>query len=331
MTSSARPSWRRRILAVPTPVVFVASVVPAIVLLASQGVLTEAAAATARLRPQLLAAALLLYAVGLILLSLRWHALARMAGAAAPAPAAAEVFLTSVVVNYAAPIGLAVPTRALLSTRDLGLSGTGAGAVTLWEALLDFGLLAAIGLLWLLLGGTAAVAAIGERGFGWALVALALAGGVALALFATAAASGRLRTKLRRFSADTLAMPRRRPTAAVAALGLSVAFWALQGLVLRILLEGYGVAAPSGELLLGLLGWPVLVGMLSPVPGGAGVREALMVAVAGLAGVDGAAVLLAAVTYRVALFASLPIVFGLTRIWRHHHPAPASAEGGLHG
>jgi uncharacterized membrane protein YbhN (UPF0104 family) len=59
--------------------------------------------------------------------------------------------------------------------------------------------------------------------------------------------------------------------------------------------------------------------MLSPVPGGAGVREALMVAVAQARGLDEAAVaavLIAAVAYRVALFLAIPPLFLAARLWR---------------
>jgi uncharacterized membrane protein YbhN (UPF0104 family) len=60
---------------------------------------------------------------------------------------------------------------------------------------------------------------------------------------------------------------------------------------------------------------PVLVGMLSPVPGGAGIREALMIGIAHVEGVDSAIVLLAALMYRVALFAAIPIVYAGVRVW----------------
>jgi uncharacterized membrane protein YbhN (UPF0104 family) len=56
--------------------------------------------------------------------------------------------------------------------------------------------------------------------------------------------------------------------------------------------------------------------MLSPVPGGAGVREALMAGMAGLEGIPAAPVVLAAVCYRLALFAVTPIVWGLLRMTR---------------
>jgi hypothetical protein len=60
---------------------------------------------------------------------------------------------------------------------------------------------------------------------------------------------------------------------------------------------------------------PVLVGMLSPVPGGAGIREALMIGVARVEGADTAIVLVAALVYRVALFLAIPILYLAVRIW----------------
>jgi uncharacterized membrane protein YbhN (UPF0104 family) len=74
-----------------------------------------------------------------------------------------------------------------------------------------------------------------------------------------------------------------------------------------------GSPAPL-SLLLGLMGLPVLIGMLSPVPGGAGVREGLMAAAAGLAGYPAAPVLLAAIAYRLVLFVVTPLVWGAVRL-----------------
>jgi uncharacterized membrane protein YbhN (UPF0104 family) len=71
---------------------------------------------------------------------------------------------------------------------------------------------------------------------------------------------------------------------------------------------------------LGLISLPILVGMLSPVPGGAGIRELIMIAVAKVHDVDSAPVLLAALTYRIALFASIPILYAGVRFWLSRSP-----------
>jgi uncharacterized membrane protein YbhN (UPF0104 family) len=83
--------------------------------------------------------------------------------------------------------------------------------------------------------------------------------------------------------------------------------------VMAALLSVFG-APPSPSLLLGVMGLPVLIGMVSPIPGGAGVREALMAAAARLEGVPVGPVVLAAVAYRLALFVVTPVVWGGVRL-----------------
>jgi uncharacterized protein (TIRG00374 family) len=114
--------------------------------------------------------------------------------------------------------------------------------------------------------------------------------------------------------ATILVSPRRRPEDALRAGGITIAYWIAQGFVLWTLLRAItGESDPT--LALGVVTVPVLLGMLSGLPGGAGVREGLMVAVAKAHGADSAEVLVAAVTYRLALFAAIPILYGAVRLW----------------
>ena len=118
-TSSPRRRWFSPLLAVPTPVIFVVAAALATLLFWRQGRLTEIVDSVRDVHPGRVVAILLVYAASILLLGIRWHALVRMAGGAPHWTSSAEVFLTSVIVNYAAPIGLAVPTRAALTVRDL--------------------------------------------------------------------------------------------------------------------------------------------------------------------------------------------------------------------
>jgi len=95
---------------------------------------------------------------------------------------------------------------------------------------------------------------------------------------------------------------------------VSLFYWIVQAVVLSIFLKALD-GDTSIKLILGLVTIPVLVGMLSPVPGGAGIREALMIGVAHVEGADSAVVLLAALIYRIALFAAIPIVYAGVRVW----------------
>jgi uncharacterized protein (TIRG00374 family) len=111
-----------------------------------------------------------------------------------------------------------------------------------------------------------------------------------------------------------LLAPKQRPAEAAHALGVTLVYWIVQGVVLALLVRAMHVET-TFEFILGLTSLPILVGMLSPVPGGAVVREALMYVVARLADAPGGEVVAAAVIYRIALFGAIPILYALTRFW----------------
>ena len=138
---------------------------------------------------------------------------------------------------------------------------------------------------------------------------------MAVAAAAVLYRSPSVRVRVAPFTEQVLSGPGRHPALAVLAVGLTAAFWGAQIGVMAGLLGIFGVF-PSPPLLLGVMGLPVLIGMLSPVPGGAGVREALMAAAAGLEGIPAGPVVLAAVAYRLALFAVTPVVWGMVRLAR---------------
>ncbi len=315
----------RRLSAIPTPLIFAFSIVLALLLLLWEGALGDVGPAIRRADAWTIVAGLLLYLAGLALLCLRWHLLVRMIKGASHAPRAAEAFLTSVVINYAAPISLAVPSRAALTKRALGLSASETGAVALWEIATDVLVLGLASLLWLAVGGRDAdlipAASSGVLVVVGVMLA-AVAGAVALTVF-VARARPRVWERVRKMARTTLTYPARRPTDALLAVATSVVYWTAQCAVLWLLLDAIG-QRPGSALVLGLISLPVLVGMLSPVPGGAGVREALMLAVARVHDADGASVLLAAVTYRIALFASIPVLYALVRVWLRLDPSPQS-------
>ena len=322
MESHASPGTRslvRRslnsLIAVPTPVIFIAAAAIAGVLLWRRGALQDVAVAIRNADPWQLGAILAAYSGSIFVLGMRWHVLVRMVEGSPAWTASSEVFLTSVIVNYAAPIGLAVPTRAALSVRDLGLTPLQSGAVVAWEAGLDFAALALVSAAWIAGSGAAALQPMPVDPRAVAAAATACAGAVAATmLIVRASAHGpRLAGAIRR----TLAFPGQNPLLAAIAVVLTGAFWGTQIGVMALLLEVVGVS-PAPSLLLGLMGLPILIGMLSPVPGGAGVREGLMAAAARLEGEPVGPVVLAAVAYRLALFVVTPIVWGAVRFTRSH-------------
>jgi glycosyltransferase 2 family protein len=311
--TARRRRWYSPLLAVPTPVIFAVAAALATILLWRQGGLTEIVDSVRGVHPARVVAILLVYAASILVLGMRWHALVRMAGGAPHWSSSAEVFLTSVIVNYAAPIGLAVPTRAALTVRDLELSPGQSGAVVGWEAALDVMALTVISAAWLLLGGSDLVQTMDVDAR--VLTLVVVAGALSLIAMGALSRSTAIRSRIVPFAGRMLSSPAEHPMLALLALALTSGFWAMQTAIMGALLQLFGVAV-SLSLLCGIMGVPVLVGMLSPVPGGAGVREALMAAAARLAGTAAGPVVLAAVAYRLALFLVTPLVWGAVRLAR---------------
>ena len=308
-----RRRWYSPLLAVPTPVIFSLAAAIATLVLWRQGGLAEIVVSVRDVHPGRIVGILLVYAASILLLGIRWHTLVRMAGGAPQWTSSAEVFLTSVIVNYAAPIGLAVPTRAALTVRDLKLSPGQSGAVVGWEAALDVLALAIISAIWLVLGGSELVQTISVEGWVIALLAVVVAlGAVAIG---GASRSPVIRSRIAPFASRMLSSPVEHPILALLAVALTGGFWGIQLAIMAALLLLFGVDV-SPSLLLGIMGVPVLIGMLSPVPGGAGVREALMAAAARLGGAAAAPIVLAAIAYRLALFLVTPLVWGAVRLVR---------------
>lgn len=330
--SSLIPWWRvglQRLGRVPTPLIFAASLVLALGALWSQGALRSFTGAMSDADAGLLALAAPIYVASLWLLCYRWHLLVRMAQGHSDLPRAAEAFLTSVVINYAAPIGLAVPSRAALTKRALGLDARATGTIALWEIGVDVLVLGAGTVLWLALAEGSLSEVRGEMAGSWmpyavAGIVSAVAGGVALLALRAPVRRRRVLGSL----GHILAAPWERRSEALMALVVTAIYWIVQGVVIGLLVRSLGVST-SFELILGLTSLPILVGMLSPIPGGAVVREALMYVVARLADAPGRDIVAAAIIYRFALFAAIPILYLVTRwiISRRRPPGdPARAR-----
>ncbi len=306
----------RKLLRIPTPVIFLICVVIATIVLWWQGALGELweVLREANLRDMLIAVPI--YLVSLWILAIRWHELVKMAQGWSDLPKAAEAFLTSVVINYAAPVGLAVPSRAALTKRALGMDKHATGTIAVWEIGMDVIVLGLGTIIWLILapGSTSAVTeelgANASRYANFGIIGLVVVLGLLVVFFRKA----EQRRRAVRFVRRIIVSPLDRPVDAVRAFVASVLYWVTQGIVLALLVHAMGVEI-SLVFMIGLTSLPLLVGMLSPIPGGAVVREAMMYVVARMAGVPGAEVVAAAVIFRMALFGAIPILYAITRIW----------------
>ncbi len=305
--------WLRR---VPTPVIFLAAIGIALAILWQRGAIDNAQTVIRQADRTTLLTGLVLYPAALALLCLRWHMLVRMIHGHSHAPRASEAFLTSVALNYTAPVSVASASRAILTKRALGLSVTETSAIAIWEVAADVAVLGCGGLAWIIVSGEGrdVLAILPGNAIVAAAIVLGCLGLAALGGWMMVRRRPRLRERALFGMRTVLASPSRDPSLAVLALGMSVLYWSAQGVVLWTLLRA--VTGQSDPMLaLGFVTLPVVLGMLSGLPGGAGIREALMVAVANVYGADPAAALVAAVTYRLALFAAIPVLYGAVRLW----------------
>lgn len=320
-TAPAHKRALRLIGRTPTPVIFVICILLAGALLWWQGSIRAIVSAIGDADVRWLLVAAPIYVASVWLLCLRWHLLVRMAQGWSDLPRASEAFLTSVVINYAAPVGLAVPSRAALTKRALGLDSGATGSIALWEIGADVLVLGAGSLLWLFIadGSTTAVGHQLSESAGqyakWGAIGVVV---VALGMI-WLLRSPEQRRKFVHLAHRILLAPKERPLEAMLSLGVTLVYWVVQGLVLAILVHAMHVDT-TFEFVLGLTSIPILVGMLSPIPGGAVVREALMYVVARLAGVPTGPVVAAAVIYRIALFGAIPILYLIVRWWISHRP-----------
>jgi uncharacterized membrane protein YbhN (UPF0104 family) len=170
--------------------------------------------------------------------------------------------------------------------------------------------------LWLLIakGSLAAVGdELGDAALQFILAAVALVVLLVIGLVVLARKPS-LRRKAAGLLRTIIVAPKQNPAAAAQVLAVSLVYWVLQGITLGVFVRAMHVDV-TATFLLGLTSLPILVGIVSPIPGGAIVRESLMYVVARLSHVPGSEVIAAAVLYRMALFVSIPILYLFTRIW----------------
>lgn len=324
--ASALPRPRRLLKRYGMSAAFAAALAVGVLLLWRGGQLGDTWEALRDADPRVLIAGGVLYLVGLAVLCLRWHLLLVVVHGRSHLAIASEAFISSVAIKYMAPGGLAVPIRAALTKRALRLTMTETTAVALWELGADLLVLGVGSVLWVALGGYRSDVVRDHSATLLPLAVVAVVAGL-VALVALRGLRPALVAKIRRKLGELVRLPANDPRTAAVILAISVAYWVMQGATIALMLEAVGVD-PSWTLALGLTSLPILIGMVSPIPGGGGVREALMTAVAGLHGAAAGPVVVAAVIYRVALFASIPVLYVVVQVWLRG-PRKAAAEATL--
>ena len=312
--------FRRVVGRVPTPLIFLGVIAVALGVLWTRGSLGDIVDTVRTANRYQLAGGAALFLAGLALNSLRWHILVILIAGRSDLPRAAEAFLTSVALNYVSPVSVAIPARAALTKRALGLSFSQTSTVAAWELIADVLVLATGAALWLVIApaswtvlGTIPTTILFALG---AVIAVGVLG-----LLVVAYRSRAIRATVTRMAGDLLLAPKRRPGVFAIAMGVTLLYWVAQGTVLWVLLDALN-ADHHIRMILGMATLPWLIGMASMVPGGTGVREAMMVAVAGVEGAAAAPALVAAVSYRICMFLAIPVLYAVLRLWLRHRPRP---------
>ncbi|HEU5328183.1 MAG TPA: lysylphosphatidylglycerol synthase transmembrane domain-containing protein [Thermomicrobiales bacterium] len=263
-----------------------------------------------------------LYLVSLVLLCQRWHLLVAALKPTARRRSSYTALTTSLMVNYASPGSLGVPARALLTNRQEQVPFAGLVPLALFEALLDIAVLAGYSVFACVLAGPAVLSQLitelaSRITFPSGLIWFSV-GGVALiilALFILAVWWLRRRHWRRLQTAKAaVALVRQRSALIWQITGLTLAFWAAQIGIMGVLVRSVEVHG-VWQVLPAFTTIPLLIGMIVPVPGGAGVREALLVVMAGSLGISLAGALVVALLYRLLLFVADPLLFVCIRLF----------------
>jgi uncharacterized protein (TIRG00374 family) len=248
----------------------------------------------------------------------RWRFLLARTGESIRLGPAVELTALASLINYAAPGFLGAPAKAVLARQSHGVPLSRSAPTLVVEQTLDAIVLAAAGGVALLIAGPTVLGTVVETA-GARAVVVTLVLGVALALLVAVGflLARRFRPRfvdaLRVATAQVLTVKSGR----VQIVAGTTARWVLDMAAFWIAALAVGLTLSVPDLLL-IGNVSLLVGVLSPVPGGIGVREATMAALGAAVGLAIPAILAMAVLHRAGLGVALPIMVAACRVasWR---------------
>jgi uncharacterized membrane protein YbhN (UPF0104 family) len=246
----------------------------------------------------------------------RWQVMLRSVGHDLSLGAAVDLTISSTMINYAAPGYLWSPAKGMLARQMYGV-GLGRSVPTLAaEQVLDALALLLGTVLGLVLAGPTITRQITERVSRPSFDTLLIVAAVLVALLVAGSyVALRFGRRFVRSSFEAGRLLARDRSLRLPVVGLTAARWILDTLAIWLAAKAVGVSLGlTGVILISNL--PLLVGVVSPMPGGIGFREGAMAAVASALTLPVAAILAAAILHRAVLILALPIVAGLIRVRR---------------
>jgi glycosyltransferase 2 family protein len=238
----------------------------------------------------------------------RWCFLLKRTGSNLPLPAATRITALSSLLNYAAPGFLGAPAKAIFARNERKIEISRSLPTLIAEQLLDAALLLLAGTLAIIIAGPIVIELVtNSLRFElqiWTIVAVAGACLLLVVLWLL------IRRVLPNFLSATANATRTllstrdsiRPIGA-----LTATRWLLDMLAIAIASAAVGLRLGLVDILL-LANLALLAGMIAPVPGGLGVREAVMVAIAGVIGVTAPAIVAVSIVHRAGLAFGLLVV-----------------------
>jgi glycosyltransferase 2 family protein len=244
----------------------------------------------------------------------RWCFLLRRIGESIRLAVSVRLTALASLLNYAAPGFLGAPAKAIFARNETGLPVSRSLPTLVAEQTLDALLLLVAAAVSIVIAGPVLVSALLDLySFDRSLVAVMVGiGFIVLAMLAWFAAR-RVLPAFARSTESSLRMLLQGRRDLVPISILTLTRWLLDMLAVAIASVAVGLRLNIVEILL-IANLSLLVGLMAPVPGGLGVREATMAALAGILGISVPAILALSVLHRAGLGIGLPIVLGAARL-----------------
>lgn len=286
------------------PVAFWIGLAAALLVLWRSGQAGEAWRSLAGARVELLIVIVVIGMALPVIHAWRWRVVMAALGYTLTASTAAGLTVSSSLINYATPGFLGAPAKAILANRAERIPvGRSLVAIALEQGL-DFLLLVFSSAVIVLYIGPARFSGLLSLG-GW-LPSPAIGVAFVVLVFMILGVTGRERIARVAGRIRGAFEQARDHVSWSEVASLTLLYWLAQVAVVGVLLWALRLPVDLATVLaLGTL--PLLAGQLAPVPGGVGVREATMVALAGVTGVSAVSLLGLAILQRVLLVAALPL------------------------
>jgi uncharacterized protein (TIRG00374 family) len=244
----------------------------------------------------------------------RWCLLLRRIGEPMRLAASARMTALSSLLNYAAPGFLGAPAKAIFARNETGVPVSRSLPTLIAEQTLDALLLLIGGALAVLVAGPVLIAALLDLvSLEGSLLAIVIVAGALAAIAMIWFLSRRLIPSFIGSVESSLRTLMRGRTDLGLISVLTLSRWLLDMLAVGIASIAVGLRLSVVEILL-IANLSLLAGLVAPVPGGLGVREAVMVAIGGVFGISVPAILALSVLHRAGLGIGLPIVFSVARL-----------------